>query len=365
MNQNWPAIRIVHSLGGLRLACGLDKKVIVEPNTLDHKVASFLAPDYHSLFNSIHTLNLPIYGVDLIVHDGQLDGTDIPLWHPIMYYPSEPYDYEKAIRLWSNISTGSHRAKNGHRWDLSSRISHQLRIAAWRLREISEAYRIQLDACLKRGEFKDNSHFSDGFTWICFMSIQAFLIDACILRDYLAEYASAYIYNENIEQKNLRITTLSGLLKHVIYKIETKDSLATEIEDISKEGGWLKKLGDYRDLVIHSAPLSHAEKKSYAIKKLFKLQKNYLPYIVCPIPDNPSKIYKFRHSLESYINFDTLFNSFVDIFDEAYTTDGLTYCYHSLADMARFALKLGATSPVKPEIATLSEADIADLEISR
>lgn len=362
MNESWPALRIVHSIGGLRLVSDFEGNVAVKPLSLENNSAEFSIPNFHALFQSIHTINLPVYGLDIITHVNQIEGRDIPLWFPFMYEPNQPYDYKDATTLWQNIRTGAHTKKIGHLWDLSSRIAHQLRITAWRLKEISNAYKLQLDACIKRGEFKDNAHFSDEFTWICSMAVQAFLVDACILRDHLAEYASNYIYKEHVEQKNLKITTLSSLLKYVINKLDKKEGLALELSEISSENGWLKKLGVYRDLIVHSSPLSNAERKTYAIEKLLDLSGVNIPYIIFPIPDNPEKIYKFRGSLESYDNFDVLYSNFTEIFEGGYSTDALTYCHHSLSELARLALKMGDTSPVKPEKITIDEKDIIDFK---
>ena len=104
-------------------------------------------------------------------------------------------------------------------WDTASRIGHQLRVCDWRLREISEAYSTQLLARLKRKDFKIGTRFEDGFTWLTYLSLQSFLVDACILRDYLSEFAAEYIYKPMIDLGNQRITAMGALKKKVLNKI--------------------------------------------------------------------------------------------------------------------------------------------------
>ena len=149
-------------------------------------------------------------------------------------------------------------------WDTASRIGHQLRVCDWRLREISEAYSNQLLARLKQKDFKIGTRFEDGFTWLTYLSLQSFLVDACILRDYLSEFAAEYIYKPLIDLKNQRITAMAALKKKVLNKISDPDTLTKELEMAAGENGWLTLLGNYRDLVVHSAPLAQAKVKLFS-----------------------------------------------------------------------------------------------------
>src|SRR5438105_3706009 len=88
--------------------------------------------------------------------------------------------------IWRQIAHAAFKAKRGRLWDSASRIAHQLRVCGWRLRQVSEAYRDQLWA-RSDGKFAAGQHFQDQFTWLVYLAIQSFLLDACILRDYIAE----------------------------------------------------------------------------------------------------------------------------------------------------------------------------------
>src|ERR1019366_8070066 len=193
------------------------------------------------------------------------------------------------------ISHNSHKRKKGRLWDLASRISHQMRVCSWRLRQISEAYREQLFAKYDGSEFRKGQRFEDGFTWLAYMSIQSFLVDACILRDYLAEFSAHFIYTSH-QSRRAALTSMAALKKKILDTIADADAVTQFLKDATSDGGWLKELGEYRDLVVHSAPLAKAEQKLFAVCDVIDIGEpgGSLPCVKFPIPENPQIISKMR-----------------------------------------------------------------------
>ena len=59
--------------------------------------------------------------------------------------------------------------------------------------------------------------------------------------------------------------------------------------------GWLKELGAYRDLVMHSAPISIANHQLYCIQEIISLPDSKQAQSVrFPIPGNPDGLYRQR-----------------------------------------------------------------------
>lgn len=360
MNNDWLAVRIVHLKGGARAVNEKGPSVKLYPTATNNKQAEFKINSYHQLFSGLEQIKIPVIGVDFYTYPYQLDGRDIPEWRPFYKDEKSIWGNEEGARLWSNISTGAHKIRNGRLWDLSSRVSHQLRVCAWRLRQASAAYEAQLNARIKKNDFEVGNRFCDGFTWLCYMSIQSFLVDACIIRDYLAEYASHFVFGPMLDDAVTNITTMSGLRKKVLNRIDIDDPLLAEILSITSSEGWLKELGSYRDLVVHSAPIAQAEKRLFAICDALPIDETgSIPAIRCPIPENPSLISSYRAKGSLFEDFEVQFKLFVKAMEnDAPQKDCLDYCYTSLGKLSNLANKLASRTPVKPEMMVFDESNI-------
>ena len=199
----------------------------------------------------------------------------------------------------------------------------------------------------------------NGFTWICYMAIQAFLVDACILRDYLAEYAARFVFDQNSGPEHPLIATMAGLRKKLLNKANAEDPLVYELQTITDDEGWLKKLGAYRDLVVHSAPLLQAEGQLSAVKGTVKTPIGEIPFIHCPIPRNPEAIKKHRSNGSIFQNFEDQLKRFVEAsMATGDNIDGLEYCHKTLGQISRLADRLAHRSPVEPQIPAFDESDL-------
>lgn len=360
MRKKWPSIiRIVHIQGGIRLINETNPIVKLLNHSLDGKELSFQISDYGQLYSDIEKFNLEIIGIDFYEHNSQLTNKELPDWQPF----SKMWLHMKSSNLWSNISYGSYKAKNAKLWDLASRISYQLSLIAFRLKEISNSYNSQLLSILDNN-YKNELKFMNSYTWFCHMSIQSCLIDICILRDYLAEYIAKFIFNSEIN-----ITTMSGLRKKILNQKDIdesilKDPIYLELKNITDEQGWLKTLGDYRDLIIHSTPLAQAENKLFAIYKIIEIHKKEVPTIFCPIPKNPQNIYQNRSKEYFFNDFNKLFYDYIYDDETDLKIDGLNYCYQVVNLMAKLSLKIGMRSPIEPEMITFDKSTISNFTIT-
>ena len=251
--------------------------------------------------------------------------------------------------------------KNIKLWDVGSRIAHQMRVCSWRLRQVSEAYREQLCAKVDKETLSTGDRFEDGFTWLAYLSIQAFLVDACVLRDYLSEFYALHLCPDPAFLLSGPITSMGTLKKRVLDKIKSPDAETSMLKTATADGGWLHKLGSYRDLVVHCAPLAKAKGPLFAVLEELPFKDGALPAIRLPIPADPVAVSKSRASGVYFVNLEEQFELFLSAnHGDAESSDGLTYCYDALGALAHLSRQLGNRSPIAPKIPHFDVTNIID-----
>ncbi len=360
MNEKWPAARIVHLIGGCRAINDHDSIVRFFPKTMEGKEWQFEISAYSAIYRNLESLGFFIVGVDFYSHILEVEGSVPPNWRSYYRTGKTSWATEEASQKWRNIGHAGFKKKDGMLWDTASRIGHQLRVCDWRLREISEAYSNQLAARLKQNDFKIGTRYEDGFTRLTYLSLQSFLVDACILRDYLAEFAAEYIYKPIIDLKNQRITTMGAVKQKILKKIPDPDNLTKELQMATDDKGWLTLLGNYRDLVMHSAPLTQAKAKLFSVCDHLRVADDaHMPILRCPIPESPARILSARSTGEHFSNFENQFNSFAKAAaGDVSAVDGIEYASAVLGRLASLAEEIGRRSPVAPEIMVFDSSNI-------
>lgn len=362
-DNNWPALRFVHLVGGCHAINEPGPSVKIGPKALNGKTVQFQLSGYGALYSALYskfeTIELPIIGVDFYSHVMEIEGRTPPDWRPFHKIGASVWFCEDVTRIWSEISHSAHRKKNGRLWDLASRIKHQLRVCSWRLRQISVAYNEQLSARLKSNDFKAGQRFEDGFTWLAYLSIQAFLVDACVLRDYLAEFANYFVLGPKykIDEK---VSTMAALKGKILNHVQASDIIVDNLKTAVEGNGWIKQLGEYRDLVVHVAPLARAEKCLFAVcRELNLTESDQLAAIACPIPDNPAEIIKSRVKGDLFSDFEHQLDTFWKAtVGETSTKDGLEYAHLVTGWLSELSNLLAQESPLPPEKIVIGQTDI-------
>lgn len=330
------------------------------PIAKNGKQARITLAAYGGIYSALQSLGLLIVGVDFYSHIIEVEGKVPPNWRPYQQSPTTAWLWDETDLKWSQISHGAHRRRNGRLWDLASRISHQMRVCAWRLRQISEAYGDQLAAKLAGSEFSTGQRFEDGFTWLAYLSIQSFLVDACVLRDYLAEFSAYFVYAQRLGTERVSVSSMSLLKKKILDQISDEDTITSFLKAATSEGGWLKELGEYRDLVVHSAPLAKAQQKMYAVCEATTIgESGGLPSVRFPIPNDPHSISKIRATGDLFKDCTLQFEAFVRaIAGEMPNKDGLSYAHDVTGKLASLSAMLADKSPVLPEMVVFDESNI-------
>lgn len=355
--SDWPAIRTAHLSGGVRAVNAFEPRLVFDPPSAGSKRLETPVRSYRSLYSDLSGLGLAAVGFDFITNSLEAQSLVPTNWRPFVPLVGTLWACDDQSQLWSQLAFAAHKANNLKLWDLARRISHQLRVSAWRLREISGAYRQQLVARCGSNSFRVGERFIDGFTWLGYLSVQVFLVDACVLRDYLAEFYAGYA----CAQPDLvtgNITSMAGLRKKVLDRMQAGDALADQLRAATTSGGWLYEIGAYRDLVVHCVPLARSDASLFALStELTVAGHGRLPAITFPIPKDPSSISRSRAS-GAHFRKDELSLLVRSNRGDAASVDGLSYAYGSLANLVKLASDLATRAPVKPEMPQLTDKDI-------
>lgn len=351
----WPSSRLFHLTGGVRAYNLEGPDIDFEPLVVGGKKCVIHVKDYASAFGHIQRLGLKIVGVDYYTHSGELRGEAPPSWR----YFNQGWPTWELGQKWAQISHAGFNRKAGRLWDLASRLSQQVRTCDWQLRQVSQSYEAQLIGRTKQGDVKDGQRFADGFTGLAYIAIQSYLADACTLRDYLAEFLAHVIWEKYLKPGET-VDSMATLRNTLLSRIPRPDPLADYLAASVSNGAWLKRLSDYRNLVVHTAPLAMAGGRWFAVIEHQPLaDSGLMPLLRIPLPLDPATVKKERSS-------GSLFNDF-NAQQEAFTkavrgqvpwTDGLDYLWEVHGQLADLTSKVADSSPVKGEMMHFDESDL-------
>jgi hypothetical protein len=350
------SVWVIHVFGGVRAIYEESGAIKVHPDLLSGGTLEIPTASYREIVRNVKALNLSVVGIESLVHSWELNRVIPPNWRPFHELNSAPYVLFETGDKWSDIGHAAHKRRVGKLWDIAARISYQIKTCAWRLFEISEGYAQQLWSLKVRDKFEEGSRFDDLRTRTVYLAIQALLIDACVLRDYLAEFAAGYIY----ASAPSGVRTVSNLKKYLFSKPELADPLSIELRHATDKNGWLSELGHYRDLVVHSAPLATAKERLWVLCSAHNLPNGAkLPALRFPLPNDPAAIRSARSRGDLFEDFAKLIHDFVDATRPDVTSkDALQYLHTVLGKLGEIAAKFSTFSPLPPEMPVLTDADI-------
>jgi len=321
---------------------------------------TFQSRQYGSLYSELTAMEIAPIGFEFLSHSMEAKGlvpTNWRTYHP--WAKGNIWPCHDQMDKWAQIAYAASEASDAVLWDLARRIGHQLRVCAWRLYQLSEAYRTLLAARTSERDFKPGVRFEDGFTWLGYLAVQVFLVDACVLRDYLAEFFFYYVCPTS-DRPRVHIASMSGLKKTVLNKVCSSDPLFAALRSATSKGGWLFMLGAYRDLSVHCVPLARAESKLWAVSADFPIKgAKSLIGMSLPLPSDPSGIAAARTSASRNERLSQELRLLTSATrGEVASTDALVYCYQALDQLALLTSKLSDRSPIAPKIPQLSEKDL-------
>jgi hypothetical protein len=350
--EDWPIVyREVHLIGGAYAVNDPNEKdkVYIFPNTLDGQQFVLKIPNFGKLFYELRKLKInKIVGVEFLYHVMQIDEISPTEWRTYSSYKNNSWAHIEAFWRWGNISFEAYKCKNGHLWDLSKRIQHQITTLNNSLQHLSLTYRRQLKSKVADG-FKDNMRFENGYSSYIYDSFQHFLFDACMLRDYIAEFVFHYVVPPEVKLGEKHMTTTSKIYNKYFKNRDVTSDYEVYFKDICSPMGWLNELGVYRDLVMHACPLSMPKQRVWIRTKTIELLgEKSLPQIIAPIPKKPLDLKSERDSFKYFSDFERQASAFFNqANDEDESIDILSFACDVMDNFSMLLWLTIEQSPIK------------------
>lgn len=360
-STEWPFVhRIVHLTSGIRATNVAQKSTINISPALSDKEVVFELDEFKKLYSTIQSKNLHLIGVEFYDHGFSIDGIYPPEWR--LYYPwqNEVWPVYTCQRIWGELANAAFQKDDFYFTELARKIQFQIESCCWEVKSLSEAYNKELTSVCRLKNYKDGTSFETQNSLFIYMSAYAFFSNIGTLRDYIAEYAAAFLLKELLPH-NIRITKMSSLMSE-LRKTKNTDNLVIKellsVTDHQNENAWLAKLSDYRDLVVHYAPISFASHRAFVYQKSQIINDQEVPGIFFPLPRDPYDLRQKRskgtlhESAKDWIKYSYEFK--VNDEDE----DTLKYCHYIIGRLAYLALQLAGLGPYRPEPIHITKKDI-------
>jgi len=231
--------RIVHLQGGLRAVDVRSDQVFVQLHGTK-RFLHFPTPAYANLYVSLKKLGFEVLGVEFV--------TQRPYAAPDWWYapPEGQFKLMTASRAWGEMRHLAYQEQKADVVDISKRCTALLELLGIRILQMSNAYNGAYLAQAGNGSLPEGCLFDNTYVPHIEAAIHAFLADATNLRDLLFEFVSKYVLRDR-----------SGSWSFKEFKRHPKLSeypVAVELIEAGSNG-WLKRLTDLRNDVVHVAPI--------------------------------------------------------------------------------------------------------------
>jgi hypothetical protein len=348
--QWYNVTRMVHLVGGLRAANKTGSEVIIPLGSND-RIPTFSIERYHDLPRNLISLGFKIVGIDYYESSQQAQGYYPPTWYPFHADQTDKNSSFNAENKWSGLANAAFKARNIELMDICSRIGFEVKACNLRLRQLSDAYNVELWSLCEQHQFSPGK-IETLNSFSIYLETHDLLRELCTLRDYLAEFVANFVLKSSLKSEN-RIRLMNSLRKEIVKAKITDNSIASELCEITNESedGWLAKLSAYRDLVVHYVPLGQATRKEFVVRRFLPGSNlGNLPSIYFPIPSNPCSIKQVRSKGSPFETVSEWIEASQQDDDSA--PDALEYCLHSVGNMMSLACKIAKEAPISPEIPT-------------
>jgi hypothetical protein len=352
-------VRVAHLHGGIRAVSDPGPLVRLRPKAADGKEITFRLPTYPALHSALIHLNLNPLGVDFFESEEEIKGYRAQTWRP--YHNDLPLRYitHEAEDVWRCLAHAGYQSGDLGFMDISSRVAFEIRATSWRFREISEAYQRELRSLCEMGEFHSGQGTRTESSFFIDFAIHAFLVHACTLRDYLAEFLSRYVLHSFLKGKTKTIQTMASLRNLVLKEAKDKLPIASELWEVTdrqSQDDWLARLSAYRNLSVHSVPLMQAMERRFLFERLFRIDdQTLIPSVCFPLPPDPYSIEALRSkgSIVATIA-DWVEASTKHMTEQITDPDALEYCHTTLGKLMSLTHKVSNCSPISPTRAVFS-----------
>lgn len=313
----------LHLFGGIR-AGTYDGHLFLWPTTTGKGIENADVVDTHAYRSEFLRLGLDLVGWESL---SEIDGTMHAHWTLFTLNNGTG-----GIDDWSGIAYAAHLIGDIEASEMARHVSFSLQAASLRLRDISQAYGWQ---CLHVVNSKTacGQRFGNIETFDLFVALHAFLTEACSARDYLAKFIARKVLSL---PDPATIGTMSALHRRLKVGILPATALSQEVLKICDKrsaDGWMARLGHFRDLIVHEAPISTFSESVYLVAKPITVGGLTLPSIYVGIRRDP------------FVN------------DGAFV-DALVHFRWLMLQLLAFSRLVIASSPIRPQVRHFTDADL-------
>lgn len=355
--------RLIHLAGGVRALSNPGSNVVFTPPRTGVPESDIEYDDYKKLTQAVvDVVGIWPIGTEYYTRREQVEGFELPDW--VIFDPTNRLGHptQGASNQWADLGNAAFEASDMVLFDLARRISFIAFSLAWRLRELSNAYERELTAHLHAndGRISPGHLFATGNSYFIYMAAHTFLVEAGILRDYLAEFVAKYALSTFVPADKT-IRTMSGLIRvNVLTRAKGKDDLAKILADATDPtSGWLARIGQYRDLVVHSSPLQSASHGMWiAESSMTCTDGGFIASIHAPLPKEPLQLAQERARGTAFTTPEDWIKetSGADILSNP---DLLTFCAESVQALFGLALRCLDRAPFPPKTLQLGPDDLS------
>lgn len=350
MRDRPDVVRIVHLQGGLRAVDVGSDQIFVQVHG-KKRFLHFPTPEYARLYATLKSLGFHVIGVEFV--SGR--PFDAPDW---WFAPPEgQFRLTQLSRAWGEMRHLAHKEKKLDIVDISRRCTALLELLGLRMLQMSNAYNGTYLAQASSCNLSDEDLFDNMYTRHIEAAIHAFLTDAASLRDLICEFVWAYVLHEQSELRSFK--TFRTRAK------ATNHPIATAIINAG-EGGWIKRLSQLRNDVIHVAPIgAHHSFPPCHTRRVILPDGGVVRYVSYGLVDRTSVASSanddFRTKDEERIKAELqIYKAQLDSSDDA-----LQYCWSVLGDLLTLCEAARVASGLKGEIPSIGPEDIVSFTIAR
>ena len=261
MERNQIITRLVtHLSGGVRANLS-DPNVLRLFPTATNTPELIPLPGPYDLLNMVHSFGLALVGTEEII---EINSLEHRIWHPCAYrklYSPDNLSLEPP-ELWGVLAHSAEKSCDAECSTVMRHISFALTGMGRRLLNVSDDYGMQLRAALAEGADRD-FRFSNMQVLDLFLDCHAFLTEACSARDYLARFLAKHAYG------GVDADSMAMLLKRKKSSSHPIDAILGPANDRANPESWMTWMSEYRNIIMHRAPLNYLGGKNTAIEMRF------------------------------------------------------------------------------------------------
>lgn len=285
----------LHLLGGLRAGTHREGHLYVCPCATKGQVLTFpQVTDTRDYYRTIKSI-----GLDLLGHDEhQINDDGEPsqsIWYQFDLASSRKSPSAgsltgrlRIVDTWSGISNTCRNSGRSDTAELAKHIAFGLRACELRLRDCSSEYLWQNEYAVFKGTHP-GGRFSNLKSFDLDLALHSLLTEMGTARDYLAHFISRFIF-----QDPKPVDAMAALYKRIKKRQPSNTSASQEVADEvmticdpERAEGWMAKLTEYRNIIIHRAPLSGLSKHHFLTAERTAVGDTSLVRIFFPIPADP------------------------------------------------------------------------------